>query len=187
MSEQVYEKQGPRETVECLVLLRRRAVNLLPFHLVKLLLVDRRVDKKDFSTKKHCSSIEEATDTNTKSHLSNFLHRLQLKARITSKMADGVPVIANNDADFERKLKCVFLGDSNTGKTCLLLQLCYSSNNLSRKQVESFTSAYLANIDVNGKIYQLELWDTESQREKGNIEADEVSRNRCILPVFFCS
>lgn len=82
-------------------------------------------------------------------------------------MADGVPVIANNDTDFERKLKCVFLGDSNTGKTCLLLQLCYSSNNLSRKQVESFTSAYLANIDVNGKIYQLELWDTESQREKG--------------------
>lgn len=83
-----------------------------------------------------------------------------------TKMADGVPVVADKDTDIERKVKCVFLGDNNTGKTCLLLQLCYSSNNLSRKQVESFTSAYIANIDVHGKIYQLELWDTESQRDK---------------------
>ena len=84
-------------------------------------------------------------------------------------MADGVPavpVVAVKDTDIERKVKCVFLGDNNSGKTCLLLQLCYSSNNLSRKQVESFTSAYKANIDVNGKIYQLELWDTESQKER---------------------
>ena len=81
-------------------------------------------------------------------------------------MADGVAVVTDKDTDIERKVKCVFLGDNGIGKTCLLLQLCYSSNTLSRKQVESFTSAYIANIDVNGKIYQLQLWDTESQEDK---------------------
>ena len=85
---------------------------------------------------------------------------------VTRNMADGVAVVTDKDTDIERKVKCVFLGDNGTGKTCLLLQLCYSSNNLSRKQVESFTSAYIANIDINGKIYQLELWDTESQEER---------------------
>lgn len=81
-------------------------------------------------------------------------------------MADGVAVVTDKDTDIERKIKCIFLGDKGVGKTCLLLQLCYSSNKLSRKQVESFTSAYIANIDINGKIYQLELWDTESQEGK---------------------
>lgn len=81
-------------------------------------------------------------------------------------MVDGVTVVTDKDTDIERKVKCVFLGDNGIGKTCLLLQLCYSSNTLSRKQVESFTSAYIANIDVNGKIYQLELWDTECQEGK---------------------
>jgi len=81
-------------------------------------------------------------------------------------MADGVTVVTDKEMDIERKVKCVFLGDNSIGKTCLLLQLCYSSNTLSRKQVESFTSAYIANIDVNGKIYQLELWDTESKEDK---------------------
>jgi len=75
-------------------------------------------------------------------------------------------MVTDKEMDIERKVKCVFLGDNSIGKTCLLLQLCYSSNTLSRKQVESFTSAYIANIDVNGKIYQLELWDTESQGDK---------------------
>lgn len=81
-------------------------------------------------------------------------------------MVDGIAVVTDKDTDIERKIKCVFLGDNAIGKTCLLLQLCYSSNTLSRKQVESFTSAYIANIDVNGKIYQLELWDTEYQEDK---------------------
>ena len=81
-------------------------------------------------------------------------------------MVDGVAVVTDKDTDIERKVKCVFLGDNGIGKTCLLLQLCYSSNTLSRKQVESFTSAYIANIDVNSKIYQLELWDTECQEGK---------------------
>lgn len=85
---------------------------------------------------------------------------------IHKNMADAVAVVTDKNTDIERKVKCVFLGDNNTGKTCLLLQLCYSSNTLSRKQVESFTSAYIANIDMNGKIYQLELWDSESQQDK---------------------
>lgn len=87
-------------------------------------------------------------------------------------MVDGIAVVADRDTDIERKVKCVFLGDNGIGKTCLLLQLCYSSNTLSRKQVESFTSAYIANIDINGKIYQLELWDTECQ------EGKEAARQR---------
>lgn len=95
-------------------------------------------------------------------------------------MADGVAVATDKDTDIERKVKCVFLGDKSIGKTCLLLQLCYSSNTLSRKQVESFTSAYIANIDVNGKIYQLELWDTESQQEKDA----ETQRNHLETDVF---
>lgn len=81
-------------------------------------------------------------------------------------MVEGVTVVTDKATDIERKVKCVFLGDNGIGKTCLLLQLCYSSNTLSRKQVESFTSAYIANMDVNGKIYQLELWDTECHEGK---------------------
>ena len=81
---------------------------------------------------------------------------------------NGVSVVADRNTDIERIIKCVFLGDKGIGKTCLLLQLCYTSNTLSRKQVESFSSAYIANIDVNGKIYQLELWDTESPDDKGD-------------------
>lgn len=37
------------------------------------------------------------------------------------KMVDGVLVVVDKDIDIERKVKCVFFGDNNIGKICLLL------------------------------------------------------------------
>lgn len=78
-------------------------------------------------------------------------------------MVDGFAVVNDKDVEIERKVKCVVLGDNTVGKTCLLLQLSYTSNTMTRKHLESFSSTYLANIKVAGKIYQLELWDTECE------------------------
>ena len=109
---------------------------------------------------------QESLITSVTKHPASSSTELKLRRFHLRNMVDGIAVVADRDTDIERKVKCVFLGDNGIGKTCLLLQLCYSSNTLSRKQVESFTSAYIANIDINGKIYQLELWDTECQEGK---------------------
>jgi small GTP-binding protein len=84
-------------------------------------------------------------------------------------MVDGFVVVPNTDIDIERKIKIVVLGDSTVGKTCLLLQLCYKSNTISRKHLESFSNTYKANIIVDGKVYQLELWDTEYVETTDNV------------------
>lgn len=108
------------------------------------------------------------TDSETLTKFPDFLRAKtdEVPSSRIENMVEGVTVVTDKATDIERKVKCVFLGDNGIGKTCLLLQLCYSSNTLSRKQVESFTSAYIANMDVNGKIYQLELWDTECHEGK---------------------
>lgn len=84
-------------------------------------------------------------------------------------MVDGFVVVPNTDIEIERTIKIVLLGDNAVGKTCLLLQLCYKSNTISRKHLESFSSTYQANIIVEGKVYQLELWDTECKDANDNI------------------
>ncbi|EDO37162.1 predicted protein, partial [Nematostella vectensis] len=58
--------------------------------------------------------------------------------------------------------RIVILGDSTVGKTCLLLQLCYKSNTMSRKHLESISNNYVANIIVDGKVYKLELCDVDN-------------------------
>ena len=78
-------------------------------------------------------------------------------------------VVNDKDVKIERKLKCVVLGDSQVGKTCLLLQLSYTSNTMSRANLESIATTYLANINVSGKVYQLELWDTDCQESSDSL------------------
>ena len=82
-------------------------------------------------------------------------------------MADTYRVCsANEKPDNDKPIKCVVVGDNTVGKTCLLLQMSYTANTISRSQLESFASTYIAKLNVNGKVYQLELLEAECTDSK---------------------
>lgn len=77
-------------------------------------------------------------------------------------MADTYRVCsANEKLDIEKPIKCVVVGDKTVGKTCLLLQMSYTANTMSRNQQESISCKYSVKLDVNGKVCQLELLEAD--------------------------
>ncbi|KXJ29322.1 Ras-related C3 botulinum toxin substrate 1 [Exaiptasia diaphana] len=102
-------------------------------------------------------------------------------------MVDGFVVVPNTDIDIERKIKIVLLGDKEVGKTCLLLQLCYKSNTISRKHLESISNTYQANIIVEGKVYQLDLWDAECKDANDNVRPSAYTETDVFCVCFSVS
>lgn len=82
-------------------------------------------------------------------------------------MADSYRVCsAHEKLDIEKPIKCVVVGDKTVGKTCLLLQMSYIANTITRSQEESFSCTYSVKLDVNGKVCQLQLSEAEFSESK---------------------
>ncbi|ELP91567.1 Rho GTPase, putative [Entamoeba invadens IP1] len=65
------------------------------------------------------------------------------------------------------EIKIVVIGDTNVGKTCLLVT--YTTNSFPDTYVPTVFDNYTAPIAVDGKTFQINLWDTS-----GNDDLDQT-------------
>ena len=60
-------------------------------------------------------------------------------------------------------IKCVVVGDSSVGKTCMLM--CYKTKHFPDGYIPTVFSAYSTTIEQDSKLINLELWDTTGHEE----------------------
>ena len=91
---------------------------------------------------------------------------------------------AQNNPINEKKLilKIILLGETESGKSCLLTQLVYNQFSIEYKSTIG-ADFLVKNLNLDGKVVQLQLWDTAGQEQFNSIGASFYRNAECCVLV----
>lgn len=82
----------------------------------------------------------------------------------------------------DMKKKLVVVGDGGCGKTCLLI--VYAENRFPESYIPTVFENYVTQIQFDGKLVELALWDTAGQEEYDRLRPLSYPESDVILIVF---
>ncbi|KAH3760583.1 rac gtpase [Pelomyxa schiedti] len=109
------------------------------------------------------SSWEKPTATPPPKTVPNTMPTTTTTATTSAAATDKTPTAGHSSFASLRPLKFVIVGDGAVGKTCLLIS--YTQNAFPEDYIPTVFDNYSCNISLEGKSYNLNLWDTAGQEE----------------------